>query len=300
MNSINTLTFSQGRQTNSRRVSAVPQLKCVGGDAQYDAPQHVHAVQCQKVGQGYGNDIQWKCEADLPIEYRLGETMVSCEGYDHSNDADVLEGSCGLEYTLYRTGQTSPNNYHSWSGGAGSDYHRPSHSASSRRSTSWSGGWLGYAVLAGLAYACFGGSSMIFWCVAAYIASSVLGVSMLGVLGLALIVWMCGGRRSSGFGNNADYNNAGYGYGSYGSGYGDGYRGGYGGGYGGNSGSFFGGLAAGAAGAAASTLFGGSRRSHASSHSSFFGSNAARSSTSRSRPSSARHRSSGYGGTRNR
>ena len=90
---------------------------CVGGDAQYDAPLHVHAVQCQKVGQGYGNDIQWKCEADLPIEYRLGETTVSCEGYDHSNDAYVLEGSCGLEYTLhYHTSQSSTNNYHSWSG----------------------------------------------------------------------------------------------------------------------------------------------------------------------------------------
>ena len=46
------------------------------------------------------SEYQWKCEAEMPIEYRFGRIRVSCEGYASSSDEYVLEGSCGLEYEL--------------------------------------------------------------------------------------------------------------------------------------------------------------------------------------------------------
>jgi len=35
--------------------------------------------------------------------YRLGRTTVSCEGYHRAGDPLVLQGSCGVEYTLHLT-----------------------------------------------------------------------------------------------------------------------------------------------------------------------------------------------------
>ncbi len=37
--------------------------------------------------------------------YRFGRVEVSCEGYNSPNDAYVLRGSCGLEYTLELTAE---------------------------------------------------------------------------------------------------------------------------------------------------------------------------------------------------
>ncbi|MDR3737716.1 MAG: hypothetical protein P4L40_01725 [Terracidiphilus sp.] len=45
---------------------------------------------------------QWKCSAELPSNLAFGTTTVSCEGYDGPEDAYILRGSCGLEYTLNR------------------------------------------------------------------------------------------------------------------------------------------------------------------------------------------------------
>lgn len=43
---------------------------------------------------------QWECKTDLDIAYKFGKTVVSCEGYDSSEDQYILRGSCGLEYNL--------------------------------------------------------------------------------------------------------------------------------------------------------------------------------------------------------
>lgn len=43
---------------------------------------------------------QWECKTDLDIAYKFGKTVVSCEGYESSEDQYVLRGSCGLEYNL--------------------------------------------------------------------------------------------------------------------------------------------------------------------------------------------------------
>eukprot|EP00897_Mesotaenium_endlicherianum_P010918 jgi/Mesen1/9855/ME000070S09140 len=57
--------------------------------------------QCTNVGSN-GRDVQWRCEADLPAHLTFGHTEVVCEGYESAADARVLEGSCGLEYSLKR------------------------------------------------------------------------------------------------------------------------------------------------------------------------------------------------------
>ena len=50
-----------------------------------------------------GQDVQWECKADMDNLYRFGSVEVVCEGYDYPDDAYILKGSCGLEYTLELT-----------------------------------------------------------------------------------------------------------------------------------------------------------------------------------------------------
>jgi len=94
---VNALTFYDGRMTTGKRSRPVPQLTCVGGAGCGRTP--VDVVQCKNVGYD-GVDVQWKCEAQIDNDYRLGKTTVNCEGYSNPDDAYVLAGSCGLEYTL--------------------------------------------------------------------------------------------------------------------------------------------------------------------------------------------------------
>jgi len=119
LENVKALTFEQGKYTNARRVSAIPQLQCVGGSA--IRSEHLPTiVQCKNQGSD-GYDVQWKCTADLNSEVRFGKTEVSCEGYSNPNDPYILQGSCGLEYTLE---YTNPNRYNSY----GNSYSSPSYS----------------------------------------------------------------------------------------------------------------------------------------------------------------------------
>jgi len=77
---VSVLTLRRGRQTQARRSAPIPQLTCVGGDACRDAT--IEVMQCRNMGSD-GVDVQWKCETDLSSDYRLGETVVSCEGYNN-------------------------------------------------------------------------------------------------------------------------------------------------------------------------------------------------------------------------
>jgi len=60
-------------------------------------------VQCYNKGSD-GLEIQWECKTEMPMEYKFGKIQVSCEGYDYPDDPYILAGSCGLEYTIDRTG----------------------------------------------------------------------------------------------------------------------------------------------------------------------------------------------------
>ncbi|XP_069781168.1 store-operated calcium entry-associated regulatory factor [Narcine bancroftii] len=95
---VQALTLYNGRYTNGRRTSPVPQLQCVGGTAGCSSfiPQ---VVQCLNKGWD-GYDVQWECRADMDIAYRFGAVTVSCEGYNYPEDPYILKGSCGLEYVI--------------------------------------------------------------------------------------------------------------------------------------------------------------------------------------------------------
>ncbi|XP_004475208.2 store-operated calcium entry-associated regulatory factor [Dasypus novemcinctus] len=95
---IKALTLHYDKYTTSRRLDPIPQLKCVGGTAGCDS-YTPKVIQCQNKGWD-GYDVQWECKTDLDIAYKFGKTVVSCEGYESSEDQYVLRGSCGLEYNL--------------------------------------------------------------------------------------------------------------------------------------------------------------------------------------------------------
>ncbi|KAB8349527.1 hypothetical protein FH972_023553 [Carpinus fangiana] len=120
LSSIQALTFRKDALTTHRRVSAIPQLTCVGGSAHgLFTPD---AVRCQNAGAGYSAaDVEWTCTAALPPEFKLGATDVVCEGYDSSADEWVLKGSCGLEYRLVLTerGEEKYGTANWWGGRSG-------------------------------------------------------------------------------------------------------------------------------------------------------------------------------------
>ena len=61
-------------------------------------------LRCKNAGSTYeASDVQWTCTASLPPDFRLGATDVICEGYSGPEDAQVLKGSCGVEYRLLLT-----------------------------------------------------------------------------------------------------------------------------------------------------------------------------------------------------
>jgi hypothetical protein len=98
---VQSITLTDGQYTSHRRVSPVPQLSLVGGDAQRSG-YRPRVVQCVNKGSD-GNTINWKCEADMDEKYQFGRLNVQCEGYRYSGDEWVLKGSCGLEYELNYT-----------------------------------------------------------------------------------------------------------------------------------------------------------------------------------------------------
>ncbi|XP_016312553.1 store-operated calcium entry-associated regulatory factor-like isoform X2 [Sinocyclocheilus anshuiensis] len=111
---VQVLTLHRGRYTTARRSSPVLQLQCVGGSAGCGSfvPE---VVQCYNRGSD-GIDTQWECKADMDNVYRFGRVEVSCEGYNSPNDAYVLRGSCGLEYTLELTAEGKQQHTHGTSG----------------------------------------------------------------------------------------------------------------------------------------------------------------------------------------
>lgn len=102
LSNVRSLTLTNGKKTTARRVSAIPQLTCVGGNAKglYD----IDVMRCKNSGSEYDpEDIQWTCQANLPPDFKLGSTDVVCEGFDSSDDPYVLKGSCGVEYRMILT-----------------------------------------------------------------------------------------------------------------------------------------------------------------------------------------------------
>ncbi|OBT99012.1 hypothetical protein VE01_02496 [Pseudogymnoascus verrucosus] len=102
LSQVKSLTLRSTASTAHRRVPAIPQLKCMGGNG--CRHHQVDVMRCKNAGSDYDDEnIQWTCTADLPEEFKLGSTDVICEGYDGPEDPRVLKGSCGVEYRLLLT-----------------------------------------------------------------------------------------------------------------------------------------------------------------------------------------------------
>ncbi|EAW08674.1 DUF1183 domain protein [Aspergillus clavatus NRRL 1] len=101
---VQSLTLRANRLTSSRRVSPIPQLKCVGPSKRICDLYTIDTMRCTNAGHDYDEeDVQWTCTAPLPPEFKLGSTDVVCEGYRNADDKWVLKGSCGVEYRLLLT-----------------------------------------------------------------------------------------------------------------------------------------------------------------------------------------------------
>ncbi|KAI1281227.1 hypothetical protein F5Y07DRAFT_290394 [Xylaria sp. FL0933] len=103
LSEVQSLTLRANKQTTHRRVSAIPQLKCVSSP-KICALHPIDIMRCTNQGSSYGDqDVEWSCTASLPPELKLGATDVICEGYAGPDDPYVLRGSCGVEYRLVLT-----------------------------------------------------------------------------------------------------------------------------------------------------------------------------------------------------
>ncbi|KAF2004405.1 DUF1183-domain-containing protein [Amniculicola lignicola CBS 123094] len=123
LSNVQSLTLRKDLMTSHRRVSAIPQLRCIGGSGRglYEAD----VMRCKNAGYGYNEeDVQWTCTASLPEEFKLGSTDVICEGFDGPDDPYVLKGSCGVEYRLVLTskGEERYGKGRKWRDGDGSEY----------------------------------------------------------------------------------------------------------------------------------------------------------------------------------
>ena len=99
LRNVQTMTFQKNNYTKGNRTDPIPQLNCVGGNA-CGHSYKVNSVQCKNNGIDENDDVQWKCDTNLPYDLSLGETNLNCEGLTSSMDKIKLKGSCGLEYTL--------------------------------------------------------------------------------------------------------------------------------------------------------------------------------------------------------
>ncbi|TPX14289.1 uncharacterized protein E0L32_005485 [Thyridium curvatum] len=118
LSEVRSLTLRADKKTTHRRVSAIPQLKCVSPRSVCDLHK-VDVMRCTNQGSSYdAEDVQWSCTASLPPELKLGSTEVICEGYAGPDDPYVLRGSCGVEYRLVLTDE-GERKYPNLGGGSG-------------------------------------------------------------------------------------------------------------------------------------------------------------------------------------
>ncbi|KAF2012774.1 DUF1183-domain-containing protein [Aaosphaeria arxii CBS 175.79] len=122
LSNVQSLTLRKDMKTSHRRVSAIPQLNCIGGSGR--GLYEIDVMRCKNAGSDYNEeDIQWTCTASLPEEFKLGSTDVICEGYDYPEDPYILKGSCGVEYKLVLTDKGHEKYGHKkpWFGGGDDD-----------------------------------------------------------------------------------------------------------------------------------------------------------------------------------
>ncbi len=96
---VETLTFFPDRMTTGRRSSPIQQIQCENCPP---GRRVINSIQCKNSGWD-GRDVSWKCEALMSdAQWKMEKAEVSCEGYEHPNDPNVLQGSCGVEVRVAR------------------------------------------------------------------------------------------------------------------------------------------------------------------------------------------------------
>jgi len=106
LSNVGSLTFYKNAYTTGNRLEPIPQLQCVGGDA-CNYAHLIQSIQCVNRGNNEFDNPQWSCSTDISNKFRLGKTVVSCEGFMNSEDKFKLAGSCGLKYELFLTQHSS-------------------------------------------------------------------------------------------------------------------------------------------------------------------------------------------------
>lgn len=102
LSNVGSLTFYKNAYTTGNRLEPIPQLQCVGGDA-CNYAYLIQSIQCINNGNNEFDNPQWSCSTDISNKFKLGKTIVSCEGFMNSSDKFKLAGSCGLKYELFFT-----------------------------------------------------------------------------------------------------------------------------------------------------------------------------------------------------
>lgn len=90
--------------------SPIAQLECTGGSAQglYQV-QNMTCVNIAGKGEFGTDELNWRCSATLPEEFKLGSTDVSCEAWRDPQSGkklggdQIVNGSCGVRYILMLT-----------------------------------------------------------------------------------------------------------------------------------------------------------------------------------------------------
>jgi len=109
LKNVERLVLQRGKYTTGRRSSPIPQLTCVGSSCYQFEPV---TVICKNMGSD-GVDATWECTSDMPRQWRFGTVNVQCEGYNFPDDPYILKGSCGLEYSIEPSGESSPSSSYS-------------------------------------------------------------------------------------------------------------------------------------------------------------------------------------------
>ncbi|CAM6037489.1 unnamed protein product [Sphagnum compactum] len=135
-----TIVFHKGLKTTSRRTAPILQLGCLKG-CEY-IPDMVRCTQVR-----VGEHGVWKCRGDLPKHLRFQDTRICCEGFESDDDDEnILEGSCGLEFSIVLSTGGWPNSEHLHPG----DKHKHWKDAEESEARGWTASWL--IVLGVIAY----------------------------------------------------------------------------------------------------------------------------------------------------
>jgi len=150
---VGALTLAKGQMTRARRSHPIPQLSCVGGSAQ-SSNYHPTVVQCQNRGFD-GQDVQWECRGELDEAVKFGSISVNCEGYAYPDDPYVLQGSCGLEYSLDYTRQGEAQRYGDSYGHAAGHVYSSHYGSTTYAHDTEGSGWgtlIAFLILVGVIY----------------------------------------------------------------------------------------------------------------------------------------------------